>query len=92
MDQTTKTMLISLLIALAGWLATAHWIKTRHTLSDQYKRMLIVPAWFPWMGIAMGAPIAQGQVSFNDALKAVVSFSFGMMVCIYVTRRQSHRS
>ncbi len=91
MDQATRTMIVSLLIALAGWLATAHWIKSRNTLSDQYKRMLIVPAWFPWMGMAMGAPIAQGQISFFEALKTVVSFSFGMMICLYVTRRKSQR-
>ena len=91
MDQMTRTMVISLLVALAGWLATAHWIKTREKLSDQYKRMLIVPAWFPWMGVAMGAPIAQGQIAFGDAFKTVLSFSFGMMICLYVTRRKARR-
>jgi len=40
----------------------------------------------------MGAPVAQGQVAFFDALKAVLSFSFGMMICLYFSRRSARRS
>jgi len=92
MDQTTRTMIVSLLVALAGWLATAHWIRSRQKLSAQIKRMLIIPAWFPWMGIAMGAPVSQGQIALLDALKAVVSFSCGMLICLYFSRRNTRRS
>ena len=92
MDQATRTMIVSLLVALGGWLATAHIIKGRQKWSDQVKKMLIIPAWFPWMGVAMGAPVAQGQVALFDAFKAVVSFSFGMMICLYFSRRSARRS
>lgn len=91
MDQMTKTMILMLLVALGGWLATAQWIKSRQTLSEHMKRMLIIPAWFPWMGMAVGAPVAQGQASLFDAFKLVASFSVGMLVCIYMTRRKSPR-
>ena len=92
MDQTTKTIVISLLIALGGWLATTHWIKSHQKLTDQHKRMLIVPLWFPWMGFAMGAPVMNGQISWLEAVKAVVSFSVGMLVCVVMTRRKARRS
>lgn len=91
MNGATQTMIVSLLIALGGWLATAHWIKSRQRLNDQYKRMLIVPAWFPWMGIAMGGPVVQGQIAFVEAAKIALSFSCGMLFYMYMARRNARK-
>jgi hypothetical protein len=88
MTATTFEIFKVICIALVGWLATAHWIKTRARLSANLKRYLIVPAWFPWMGLALGGPVVQGSIPTGDALSAGLSFTFGMFLCLFMLSRK----
>ncbi|GIV96449.1 MAG: hypothetical protein KatS3mg057_1106 [Herpetosiphonaceae bacterium] len=91
MDETTFVMFKVMIIALIGWLATAYWIKTRLNVRAQLKRLLIVPAWFPWMGLALGGPVYQGVVPSKEAISAGLSFTAGMLVYLFMLRRQGRR-
>jgi hypothetical protein len=91
MTETTFQIFKVISIALVGWLATAHWIKTRARFSDNLKRYLIVPAWFPWMGLALGGPVVQGSIPTWDALSAGLSFTFGMLFCLFMLSRQKRQ-
>ena len=89
---TTITLVSCLLVAFFGWLATVHAIRTNTRLSDKLKRRLIVPSWFPWMVVALGAVVAQGRMSLDEAFQGGMSFSVGMLFFLISSQRQVRRS
>ena len=91
MSDTTLLLLKAICIALVGWLATAHLIKTRTNLKEKLKRFLIVPTWFPWMGLALGGPVYQGSIPSDEALSAGLSFTVGMFICLFMLNRQRRK-
>ncbi len=92
MTASTTTLMAALLLALFGWLATVHWIKDRRTMSEKTKQLLIIPSWFPWMALALGSVVAQGMLPAQEALQGAMSFSVGMLVFVFSTRRRTSRS
>jgi hypothetical protein len=80
----------AIIIAIVGWFATIFAI-SRSSLSGKWKRILLIPSWIPWLGLALGAPILSGMIPLNDAINIGGAMTTGMLVSIVVGRRQSPR-
>lgn len=81
----------AMVIALAGWIATCYRI-VHSRVSLQTRRLLVIPLWFVWMAVALGAPVFQGMVTMTEALTTGASFSVGMIIFLVMRRVNSRRS
>jgi hypothetical protein len=80
----------AIIIAIVGWFATIFAI-SRSSVSSKWKRILLIPSWIPWLGLALGAPILSGMIPLNDAVNIGGAMTTGMLVSIVVARRQPPR-
>jgi hypothetical protein len=80
----------AIIIAIVGWFATIFAI-SRSSVSSKWKRILLIPSWIPWLGLALGAPILSGLIPLNDAVNIGGAMTTGMLVSIVVARRQPPR-
>jgi len=80
----------AIIIAIVGWFATIFAI-SRSSVSSKWKRILLIPSWIPWLGLALGAPILSGMIPLNDAVNIGGAMTTGMLVSIVVSRRQPPR-
>ncbi len=87
MASSSSFIIVLLVVAVIGWLATVHWIRTHERFSERIKRLLVLPAWFPWMGAALGVPVMRGDMLLGDLGKAIASFVVGLGVFL-LTRRE----
>jgi hypothetical protein len=81
---------VAIIIAIIGWFATIFAI-SRSSMSSKWKRILLIPSWIPWLGLALGAPILSGLIPLNDAVNIGGAMTTGMLVSIVVARRQPPR-
>ena len=81
----------AMFIALAGWIATCYRI-VHSRVSLKTRQLLVIPLWFVWMAIALGAPVFQGTVTVTEALTTGASFSVGMVIFLVMRRVNSRRS
>ncbi|HEU5010978.1 MAG TPA: hypothetical protein VFT66_00430 [Roseiflexaceae bacterium] len=75
----SSTILITLLIAAIGWLATIRVISTSR-LHRIKKRTLLIPSWVLWLVVALGAPILSGVLPVADALNIGGALTAGVVV------------
>jgi len=71
-------------IAIIGWFATLIAIKNSR-LSRAQKQLLMVPSWLPWIGGALGAPIASGALPLNNAISIGGALTMGLLISILMT-------
>jgi hypothetical protein len=76
-------------IAIVGWFATIAAIQ-QTKLTSARKRLLIIPAWLPWLMLALGAPIAQGVLPIVGALNIGGALTAGMLLPMIVSWLQGH--
>ena len=88
MASSSSFIIVLLVVAVIGWLATVHWIRTHERISARLKRLLVLPAWFPWMGAALGVPVMRGDMPLGDLGKAIASFVVGLGIFL-LTRREA---
>jgi len=80
----------AIVIALVGWFATVFAI-SRSSLSGRHKRILLIPSWIPWLGLALGAPILSGLIPLSEAVNIAGALTTGMLVSIVISRRPPPR-
>lgn len=70
-------------IAVIGWFATITAIQNT-SLGSFWKRLLILPAWLPWLTLALGATIVNGVMPLSGALNIGGAMTVGMLVSIVI--------
>lgn len=83
-------LLQALFFALAGWVACCYRI-THSRLALRTRRLLILPLWFVWMGMALGGLVFQGTLTPAHALSTGMAVTAGMAMTL-VARRGRRRS
>ena len=80
----SSTILITLLIAAIGWLATIRVISTSR-MHRIKKRTLLIPSWVLWLAVALGAPIFSGVLPLADALNIGGALTAGVVVSMVLS-------
>lgn len=68
-------------IAIIGWFATITVIQNTR-LAASWKRLLILPAWLPWLTLALGAAIVNGIMPLGSAINVGGAMTVGMVASI----------
>jgi uncharacterized spore protein YtfJ len=84
--ETTELMRV-MAFALAGWLATSYRI-VHSRITPTWRRRLIIPLWFVWMGFGLGGPVFTGSLSVGSAISTAASFTAGMMIYLFLAALQ----
>ena len=85
---TTDLVLRVMIMAMAGWLACCHRI-VHSSISVTWRRRLIVPLWFVWMGFGLGGPVYAGTLALQEGVQTGAGFTVGMMVYLVLQRLNS---
>ncbi len=75
----SSTVLVTLLIAAIGWLATIRVISISR-IQRIKKRTLLIPSWVLWLVVALGAPILSGVLPLPEALNIGGALTAGVVV------------
>lgn len=75
----TSTILVTLIVAAIGWLATIRVISTSRIHAIK-KRILLLPAWVAWLVVALGAPTLSGVLPVTEALNIGGALTAGIAV------------
>lgn len=75
----SSTILIGLVIAAIGWLATIRLISTSQ-LSRTKKRTLLIPSWFAWLGAALVTPFFIGMIPLSEMLNIGGAVTMGVII------------
>lgn len=88
---SSVSLIWALTFALIGWLASCHAI-VHSKLRPQLRRWLVIPAWFAWVGFALGGPVWYGTIPLNDAMSAGFGMTFGMTIVMVMNARRGSRA
>ncbi|MBA3946004.1 MAG: hypothetical protein H0X37_15740 [Herpetosiphonaceae bacterium] len=80
-----------MIFAFVGWLASSYAIK-HSRLAVRWQRLVIVPLWLAWVGLALGGPIVNGSIAPGDALTSAAACTVGMMSFLFFSALRRKRS